>query len=129
MHGLRSTHPEDRARLRARHGGAPHVVAAFMCAAWCTACREFEPLAAALAEKLPEHSWVWIDIEDDAALVGDVDIETFPTVAVYVDGRLAHFGPVLPSPALVERLVGSAEPGPVAHAPEDIHALVRTLIA
>lgn len=83
----------------------------------------------ALAARSPQHSWVWIDIEDDAALVGDVDIETFPTLAVYVDAALAHFGPVLPNAALVERLVGSARPVAVADVHDDIAGLVRNLIA
>ena len=124
-----TAHPADRARLRARHDATPHVVAAVLCAQWCTTCREFVPMLETLAARLPQHSWVWIDIEDDAALVGDVDIETFPTLAVYVDATLAHFGPVLPNPALVERLVGSARPVAVADAHDEIVALVRKLIA
>lgn len=130
-----TTHPDDRARLRARHAAAPHVVAAVLCAQWCSTCREFLPMLEALAARLPQHSWVWIDIEDDAALVGDVDVETFPTLAVYVDATLAHFGPVLPNPALVERLVASARPSvrgpdsPAADLHQDIGDLVRTLIA
>ena len=132
-----TTQADDRARLRARHGDAPHVVAAVLCAQWCTTCREFLPMLDALAARLPQHSWVWIDIEDDAALVGDVDIETFPTLAVYVDATLAHFGPVLPNPALVERLVqgarpsqaSGAAPATIADVHEDIVDLVRTLVA
>lgn len=127
--GVLSTHPDHRALLAARHDTPRHVVAAVLCAQWCTTCREFLPMLEALAARQPHCSWVWIDIEDDAALVGDVDVETFPTLAVYVDAELAHYGPVLPSAALVERLVTAAAPRHVADAPDDITGLVRTLVA
>ena len=125
---LLTAQPADRAHLRARHDSTPHVVAAVLCAQWCTTCREFLPMLDALAQRWPQHSWVWIDIEDDAGLVGDVDIETFPTLAIYVDATLAHFGPVLPNPALVERLVAGARPVAATDAHADIVGLVRTLI-
>lgn len=124
-----TAHRDDRARLRARHEAGPHVVAAVLCAQWCSTCREFLPVLEALAAKWPQHSWLWLDIEDDADLVGNVDIETFPTLAVYVDTALAHCGPVLPSAALVERLVGSARSVAASDAHDDIVKLVRALIA
>lgn len=99
------THPADRATLARRHATAGHVVAAVLCAGWCTTCRDFLPAFAELAARRPDSSWLWIDIEDDSALVGDVDVETFPTPVLYVDATLRHFGPMLPQAALIERLV------------------------
>jgi thioredoxin reductase (NADPH) len=123
------THAADRAALARRHAARGHVAAVVLCAEWCTTCRDFLPAFAELAARRPEASWVWIDIEDDAALVGDVDVETFPTVALYVDATLRHFGPMLPQAALVERLVDNAGRGRADDAPEDIAGLMRALLA
>jgi thioredoxin 1 len=118
-----------RAVLAQRHADGRHVVAAVLCAQWCTSCREFLPMLESLAARQRGVSWLWVDIEDDADLVGDVDVETFPTLAVYVDATLAHFGPVLPNAALVERLVAGAQPRTAPAAPGDIVRLVQTLLA
>lgn len=47
----------------------------------------------------------WIDIEDEADALGDVDIETFPTLLVTAASEPLFFGPVEPSRAQLERLL------------------------
>jgi thioredoxin reductase (NADPH) len=85
-------------------GVRPLLVVAF-CAAWCNTCDEFGEGYAALAAARDDATFVWLDIEDDADVAGDVDIENFPTIAIYRDGRPIHFGVSLPQAALVGRLL------------------------
>lgn len=80
-----------------------------LCADWCGACREFRPLFDVLAASLPAHRWVWVDVEDEADTVGDLDIETFPTLVVGCADTLLFAGPVLPRVADCQRLIESLE--------------------
>jgi thioredoxin reductase (NADPH) len=82
----------------------PLIVVAF-CAQWCSTCREFYPLLERIAAAHPDIVFSWADIEDDADLVGDIDVETFPTLALLRDGRILHFGASLPLEAVVKRLL------------------------
>ena len=86
-----------------------------LCAAWCVACREWQPVFGELARRHPGLRFVWVDIEDEDDAMGDVDIETFPTLLVARGADALFLGPVLPSAAGVERLVTSlqaqAQPG------------------
>ncbi|MES2941156.1 MAG: thioredoxin family protein [Pseudomonadota bacterium] len=88
---------------------------ACLCAAWCVACREWQPVFQELARRRPDLRFAWVDIEDDDDAMGDVDIETFPTLLVARGHDALFLGPVLPSASGVERLVTSlqaqAQPG------------------
>jgi thioredoxin 1 len=96
-----------------------------LCAAWCPVCRGFEPAFARLAAERPGARFVWLDVEDDAAVVGEVDVEDFPTLAVYHDGRALHFGPTLPQEAVVRRLLAALAEGgrPAVPVPEPVATL------
>ena len=55
-----------------------------LCAQWCHICRQMH---AALADdhRLPSMArWLWVDIEEHADQLGDLEVETFPT---YLIGR------------------------------------------
>ena len=80
------------------------------CAAWCDTCRAYQPKFEALSESFPQASFVWVDIEDDPALLGDVDVENFPTLMIEAGGGIKFFGPMLPHIELLERLIQSARP-------------------
>lgn len=67
-----------------------------LCADWCGTCREYAQVFEALQQALPAHRYRWIDIEDEADALGDIDIETFPTLLVAHAGRVLFAGPVLP---------------------------------
>ena len=51
--------------------------------------------------------FLWLDIEDDNELCGDIDIENFPTLAIYRGTRLLHYGVSLPQEGTVARLIDS----------------------
>jgi thiol-disulfide isomerase/thioredoxin len=57
-------------------------VAACLCAAWCGSCREYFANFTALAQRHPHVQFVWIDIEDQAELIGDLDVDNFPTLLI-----------------------------------------------
>ena len=67
-----------------------------LCAAWCGTCGTYADTFRALQAALPGHRYRWIDIEDEADLVGDIDVETFPTLLVAHQGQVLFAGPVLP---------------------------------
>ena len=51
--------------------------------------------------------FAWIDIEDHAELLGEVDVENFPTLMVQIKGRVVFYGPMLPHIGHLERLLDS----------------------
>ena len=49
--------------------------------------------------------WHWVDIEDEADLVGDLDVETFPTIVVADDTHVRFAGAVTPQRETLRRLL------------------------
>ena len=83
-------------------------VALCLCAEWCGTCREYREAFEALAASLPEVRFRWLDIEDEADALGDIDVETFPTLVIGGrDGAVRFAGPVLPQPGQIARLLQS----------------------
>ncbi len=88
---------------------------ACLCAAWCRLCEGyaavFADAVAALRRTRPELQAHWIDIEDEADLLGDLEVETFPTL-VLVQGRYTLFaGTLTPQLATVLRVLRAALDG------------------
>jgi thioredoxin-like negative regulator of GroEL len=89
-----------------------------LCAAWCRLCDDYAPVLRQVVGEFASGGTAlqlhWIDIEDEADLVGDVDVETFPTIVVIgADGTVRFAGPVTPQPEAMRRLLRSTlvEPG------------------
>ena len=80
-------------------------VIACLCAGWCDVCKQYRAGFDALAAQFPEHQFVWIDIEDQADLVGDLDVENFPTVLIQKQDIVTFYGTMLPEPRLIARLL------------------------
>jgi len=102
------------------------LTVAVLCAAWCTTCKEFEAAVERIAAARPDVRFVWFDVEDDSDLCGDIDVENFPTLAVFRDAELLHFGISLPQEQRVLRLVDEmADPRRLAltDAPPEVAAL------
>jgi thioredoxin 1 len=76
-----------------------------LCAAWCGTCGEYAQTFQALQAGAPQYRYRWIDIEDEADLLGDIDVETFPTLMVATQGRVLFAGPVLPRLGDAQRLL------------------------
>lgn len=87
---------------------ADATLVACLCAAWCRTCDDYNAVFAALRQDNPACRFVWIDIEDEAELVGDLDVETFPTLLIGVGPELRFIGPVTPQLATAQRVLDSA---------------------
>jgi hypothetical protein len=95
---------ENRGTLEQALAG-PDWVVACLCAAWCGTCGSYRAAFDALAARHPDMHFVWIDIEDQADVVGDLDVDNFPTLLIQKRDLVAFFGTMLPDPALAERLI------------------------
>lgn len=107
------------------------LLVACLCAEWCGSCREYRATFAALAAQFAGTAdFAWIDVEDEADALGDVDVENFPTLLIVDDGGERFRGPVTPQPQTAERLVRSALDGAFAAAPDrSLADRVRALVA
>ena len=100
-----TTAPADRDAVTNAFSADSQLVVVSFCAAWCDTCNEFRAAYERIAAARPRATFVWLDIEDDAGVAGDVDIENFPTLAVYRGGVPLHFGVSLPHESTVLRLI------------------------
>jgi thioredoxin reductase (NADPH) len=78
-----------------------------LCAAWCKACTEFRATFDKLAGDNAEAKFVWLDVEDDSALVGDIEIENFPTLAVFRGAKPLFYGVTMPQEGVVARTLAA----------------------
>jgi hypothetical protein len=60
-----------------------------------------------LAARHPDKYFLWVDIEDHADLVGDLDVENFPTLLIQRHEHVAFFGTMLPDANVANRLIES----------------------
>lgn len=94
---------------------AQTTLVACLCAAWCRTCDAYHEVIAALRLQHPDYRFVWVDIEDDEELVGDLEVETFPTLLIGVGEQLRFLGPVTPHLSTAQRLVASAAEMPAVN--------------
>jgi thioredoxin 1 len=88
---------------------APTLLVACLCAQWCGTCRDYRAVFDAAAASLGAAArCLWIDIEDDEAVVGTADVEDFPTLLIARGEVPVFFGPITPQPGTLARLLQSA---------------------
>lgn len=80
-----------------------------LCAGWCGTCGVYRPLFDELARAHPDVRFEWVDIEDDAEIAGDLDVETFPTLLIADGERALFLGPLLPQAPVLARLLTSLQ--------------------
>jgi len=99
------------------------------CAAWCDTCKEYAPRLEALSTRHPDISVVWVDIEDHPDLLGDEDVENFPTILIQHGDTVRFLGTVLPHIEHLDRLIEAMEsPGkPQATGLPDVRGLLRAM--
>lgn len=97
-------------------GSATWVIC--LCADWCDLCRDYQTVFAQMAQRYPGFRFAWLDIEDQAGLVGDIDVETFPTVLMADAQGIRFFGPLTPQPHTLARLLESLESASLKVAPD-----------
>lgn len=91
----------------ARHDPDHWVIC--LCADWCGLCRDYRGVFAQMAARYPGSRFAWLDIEDQADLVGDIDVETFPTLLIADAQGTRFFGPLTPHAETLSRLLDSLE--------------------
>jgi thioredoxin 1 len=95
---------QNRARLTEWLNEDAWLVAC-LCAAWCDTCRAYRSSFEQLASLHPDKHFVWIDIEDQADFIGDIDVENFPTLLIQRGDAVAFFGTMLPDMKIADRLI------------------------
>jgi thioredoxin 1 len=113
-------------------GDAPErLLVTCLCAEWCGSCRDYRATFAALAAQFaPRADFAWIDVEDEADALGELDIDDFPTLLIAEGRTLRFLGVVTPQPQTAERLIRSAIAGELlAPADVDLVARVRAIAA
>jgi thiol-disulfide isomerase/thioredoxin len=117
MHSL-TLDNDNRAAVAAALAGDSWTVAC-LCAGWCGTCTSYRAAFEQLAARHPDKHFVWIDIEDQSDVVGDLDVENFPTLLIQRADTVAFFGTVLPDPKLAERLLAAQ----TSHSDEELARL------
>ena len=107
------------------------LLVACLCAAWCGACREYQPLFVQLQSEFPKVRFVWVDIEDEAHLVDPVEVDDFPTLLMAAGPHTRFFGTVTPHLDTLRRLILSMQDGTTstAVAPEVQQLTERLVLA
>lgn len=72
-----------------------------------------------MAARYPGFRFAWLDIEDQADLVGDIDVETFPTVLMADAQGIRFFGPLTPQAHTLSRLLDSLGSSSLQVAPHE----------
>lgn len=83
-------------------------IVACLCAEWCGTCRDYRPVFDEAAARAPGARFAWIDVEDEPHVLGDLEIETFPTLLIANGEQVAFFGTVTPHAATLASLVERA---------------------
>ena len=86
-----------------------NLLVACLCATWCKTCTEFRGTFDKLSAAHPGAKFVWLDVEDDSALVGDIEIENFPTLAVFRGDLPLFYGVTMPQEGVVARTLASLQ--------------------
>lgn len=102
---------------------------ACLCAAWCGVCRDWLPAFEQEARAHPHLRFAWVDVEDEDQAMGEVDIETFPTLLVARGSEVLFLGPIPPLATQFTRLLATlqAQPRPAPGLPQHADTLFERL--
>ncbi|HEY8068712.1 MAG TPA: thioredoxin family protein [Burkholderiales bacterium] len=111
------------------HSHAGDLLVVCLCASWCKTCTDFHGTFDKLAKESGGTKFIWLDVEDDSALVGGIEIENFPTLAVFRGDKPLFYGATMPQEAVVARTLASLkrEDRDAVVVPEEIAGLPETL--
>jgi thioredoxin-like negative regulator of GroEL len=98
--------PQNLRQLAGRMTDDVWVVAC-LCAAWCDVCTQYKPGFDELAAQHPDKLFIWIDIEDSADVIGDFDVENFPTLLIQRGDDVVFYGTTMPDHRIAHRLLAS----------------------
>ena len=104
-----NNYPSPRAELFEQLLPTNATIVACLCAAWCDVCKMYRPKFELLAKEYPDLIWLWIDIEDEADLVGDIEVENFPTLLIQSQKIVTFFGTMQPDTTQLKRIVDAQQ--------------------
>jgi hypothetical protein len=94
-----------------------------LCAEWCGTCRAYRADFARVDARFPGTRFHWLDIEDQADELGDIDIDNFPTLLIARGDSILYYGVMLPHAEhlvrILENFQAQAEPDSIAYASAD----------
>jgi thioredoxin 1 len=124
-----TTAESERDALATAFADQRRLIVVSLCADWCDTCKQFRAAFETIANARPNITFAWLDIEDDSAIAGDIDVENFPTLAIYRGDTVLHFGVSLPHEGTVARLVDemAERTAAVSDAPDEVRELPRLL--
>ena len=99
------------------------------CAAWCDTCQAYQTRFDELSASYPDRIFVWADIEDHPELLGDEDVENFPTLLLTQGERTAFYGTMLPHIGHLQRMLDTLDDNSAAvdtELPDDLYELLTT---
>lgn len=76
-----------------------------LCAEWCGVCREYRDGFRDIAGQFPLARFHWLDIEEHADDLGDIDVENFPTLLIRRRELIVFYGTILPTPSHLRRML------------------------
>lgn len=96
------------------------LLIACFCAAWCRTCDDYTHVVAFLKEQYaPTADVVWVDIEDHAEVLDEVDVENFPTLLVSDQHQVYFWGALLPHATTVTQLIDRVLSGKIQGVTDD----------
>uniref|UniRef100_A0A0G4HV84 Thioredoxin domain-containing protein n=1 Tax=Chromera velia CCMP2878 TaxID=1169474 RepID=A0A0G4HV84_9ALVE len=89
MRGMRTvlTEVESTKQFQEKLAGDKLVVVQYS-ASWCGPCRMMRPKVEALSETMTDVDFLYVDIEEHAALAEEAEIESVPTFAFFKQNKL-----------------------------------------
>ena len=110
------------------HAQATPLLVACLCAQWCGACRDYANVFAKARQQFAQRAaFLWVDIEDEADRLGDLDIDNFPSLCIGRGDDLIFFGPVLPHFPTLVSIVERALLNQLPSVSDSNNALLRQL--
>lgn len=107
------------------------LTVACLCAQWCRTCdgyREvFDQVVSAFGNAGVQR--MWVDVEDQADVIGAIDVENFPTLLMARGDEVLFFGPVTPHAQTLQRLIDAALKGGLSLDPRSVDPAVLELPA
>lgn len=90
---------------------------ACLCAEWCGSCREYRAVfERAARDAAAGVRFAWIDIEDHPEVMGDFEVESFPSLLFANGSAVAFLGAVMPHASTLSSLVRRAMLGQLSTA-------------
>jgi thioredoxin 1 len=107
------------------------LTVACLCAQWCRTCDGYREVFNQVLLALDDAGLhgMWVDVEDQADVIGAIDVETFPTLLIARGDEVLFFGPVTPHAQTLQRLIHAALHGGLSIDPRSVDPAVLELPA